>query len=1025
MRREPLKGRDDERAQLVAALDTAQAGHGAVAMISGPAGIGKSALTESLAGVAEARKLALVRGRAWEFAEAPPYFPVGPALRSLGVELHPDTNPFTLWERVLAAMATATAACPLVWLLEDLHAADLLTLDLLVFLAQPVRSMPVLIVATSRAADPRIDERAAQRLSRLSREGIDIRLGPLSADDVAAIAEELQGRKLPSGERARLVERAEGNPLFVVEMAQAARGNAAVRFDAKVPPTIQKLVQDRVSRLPEGARRALAAGAVVGREFGAGIVGHMLGVLPARAVDDLAPALHAGLVAESRPGTFVFGHVLERDAIEDGLSALERARLHAAAEAALALAGDSPSVLLERARHALSGGSPQNETRTLALVDGVLVELEARGAFDRALSLYARIDEARRSGLVLSAPTPEERLRRAAVAHRAGHHVECRRECDKVVATARKTSDGRLLARAALTAFAELRPGIVDPEAVSLLEEAGAALGPGDEKLACRVEARLSAALQPARDPYAVADRARAALAKARTLGDEGLLAEVLVTAGAALIDYTPVEERRELARELRDYAERRGDGEKLLRARARLAMDALEMGDFADYSAEVDAMLELSLELGQARFRWLPLLFASMRACMHGRFAESERYLVEVDQLAVLTDDPALPTSLAAHRGLRAKDTEPLESVPQGAASIAHSLQGVPEAPIIAAVLRAGLFTRAGDRARTAAELGLIEAGLSYLLVDATFCYLAVEPAAFAGTARLRRTLLERLEGLSQREVPSGHVPVTYEGSAVRMLALLDAALGNDERAELRFREALARARLHDLKPWIARIACELGALLEKQGNPEGRTLQREGEILAKELGIFSLMPLVDSKREPTTAPELGLARDGDVWRVRGGDREVRVRDMRGMRLLARLVENRGQEIHVLVLASEEGAAAGESDAGERIDEAALRAYRARLAELGEDLEQAERDADRGRVERLRTEQAALEEEIRGAVGLGGKVRKTGSATERARVNIQRRLKDALSKIADADAALGARFFAAVRTGTYCSFQP
>jgi hypothetical protein len=923
MRREPLAGRDREQALIVTAFDAALSGSGSVVMISGPAGIGKSALAEALAEQVEARKLAVVRGRAWEFADAPPYFPIVPALRSLGVDVQADTNPFALWERVLGAMASTAASRPLVWLLEDLHAADLLTLDLLVFLAQPVRSLPVLIVVTTRHADARIDERVAQRLGRLSREGVDLRLGPLSPEHVATIAERWHGRPLPSAEKARLVERAEGNPLFVVEMAQAPR------FDASVPPTIRQLVLDRVSRLPEAARRALGAGAVVGREFGAGIVAQMLGVMPARIVDDLAPALHAGLVAESRPGGFVFGHVLERDAIEDGLSATERARLHAAAASALALAGDSPSILLERARHALSGGTPEDEARTLALVDGVLVELEERGALDRALSLHARLDEARRAGLVLRAASPEERLRRAALAHRAGHYAECRSACDDVIAAARKSGDARLLARAALTAFGELRPGIVDPEAVSALEEAGAALGKGDEKLSCRVEARLTAALQPAKDPYAVTRRAQAAIARARATGDEALVAEVLVTAGSALVDYIPPVERRELARELRDYAERRGDLEKLLRARARLAMDSLEIGDFVDFSTEVDAMLELSLELGHPRHRWLPLLFASMRACMHGRFSESERYLVEVDQLAVLTDDPALPMSLAAHRGVRAKDTDDLKSLAGVESDIAQALQGVPEAGTIAAVLRAGLFARARDRARTEAELTRIERALPFLLADETFICLGAEPAALAGSPALQRILRERIEAISHPEITSGHVPVTYEGPRVRLLALLDAALGDTARAEAHFRDALARAKRYGLRPWVARIDAELGSLLAKRGaKDEAHALLAESAALAAELGMPSLLRDVapPSVRPPVEA-ELGLARDGDVWRVMGGGRDVRVRDMRGMRLLARLVEHPGQEIHVLVLASDEGTSVTESDAGARIDESALRA--------------------------------------------------------------------------------------------------
>ncbi|HEX4335487.1 MAG TPA: AAA family ATPase [Polyangiaceae bacterium] len=1024
MRREPLQGREREQTLLVEALESAASGRGTVATLSGPAGIGKSALAEFVADEAQGRKLEVVRGRAWEFADAPPYFPVGPALRALGVEAN-DANAFALWEKVLGALAHAPE--PQMWLLEDLHAADLLTLDLLVFLSQPVRSLPVLIVVTTRDADPRIDERAAQRLLRLAREGVDLRLGPLSPDDVAAVAERLNGRPLGARERAHVVARAEGNPLFVREMALASRSSAA-DLDGAVPPTIRKLVEERVSRLPQPTRRALAAGAILGREFAAGTVARMLGILPARAVDDLAPALHAGLVLEPRPGVFVFGHVLERDAVEDGLPAGERATLHAAAEAAIATTGSSPSVLVERARHALLGGSGENEARTLSLVKSVLAELEEKGAYDRALSLHARLEEARRSGFVASAASPEDILGRALLAHRAGHHAACRADCDEVVAIARRTGDGRLLARAALTAFAELRPGVVDPSTVALLEEARAALPPDDVSLVCRVEARLASALQPAKEPLAVAARARAAIATARATGDEALIGEVLVTGGSALIDYSPVEERRALARELAERATRSGDRDKLLRARSRLAVDDVETGDFAAFDAGVDAMLELSLEAGHPRHRFRPLLFASMRACMHGRFAESERLLVEVDQLAVLTDDPALPLSLGAHRGLRARDTEDVATLGAVAANIVHVLVGIPEAATIGAVLRAALYSRAGDRARTAHELVHVERSLDFVLGDGTIAYLSVEPVALAGSDPLRAAFRERILPFERCEVATGHVPVTYEGSVLRLLAILDAALGDVKRAEERFREALERARRGSLAPFVARIASELASLLERRGaNDESRALFAESDALAAELG----MPLL--VRTPRGAPssraehtELSLARRGDVFHVRGGEHDVTVRDSRGMRLLARLVEQRGRDLHVLVLASDEGAAGAlaDSDAGERIDASALRAYKTRLDELRAELDDAQALGDAGRAGRLRAERTAIEDEVRASTGLGERRRKAGSVTERARVNVQRRLKDAVSKIAEADAALGRRFAAAVRTGTYCSFS-
>jgi predicted ATPase len=82
---------------------------------------------------------------------------------------------------------------PEVWILEDLHAADLGTLDLLTFLAQPLRAMRALVVATVRPDDPRVTDRMGQRLARMARDGVDVRLEPLSDRDVAALTGETVG----------------------------------------------------------------------------------------------------------------------------------------------------------------------------------------------------------------------------------------------------------------------------------------------------------------------------------------------------------------------------------------------------------------------------------------------------------------------------------------------------------------------------------------------------------------------------------------------------------------------------------------------------------------------------------------------------------------------------------------------------------------------------------------------------------------------------------------------------------------
>jgi hypothetical protein len=172
-----------------------------------------------------------------------------------------------------------------------------------------------------------------------------------------------------------------------------------------------------------------------------------------------------------------------------------------------------------------------------------------------------------------------------------------------------------------------------------------------------------------------------------------------------------------------------------------------------------------------------------------------------------------------------------------------------------------------------------------------------------------------------------------------------------------------------------------------------------------------------------------LELEPEGEVWVVRYAGRELRFPDLRGLRMLARLVAEPGRAFHALELAHPDGlpgdAVIDAGDAGEVIDAEARRAYRRRAADLRETLEEAEAWNDPGRAAAANEELAALERELARAVGLGGRLRTEGAAAERARVNVRRRLKDALDRIAAQDADLGRHLAWAVRTGMTCVYEP
>ncbi len=1032
-----LHGREAPLAALRDGLESALGGRGQLALVSGEAGIGKTAIARAIAREAEARGALVTWGHAWEFADAPPYFPVWPCLRALGIDTGQDArghqdeaHAFHLWENVVASLARASSSVAAVWVLEDLHAADVGTLDLLTFLARPLRAMRVLVVATMREEDPRLTDRMKQRLTRMARDGLSVPLERLSDRDIAALTAATFGRAVPESAVRRLAELTGGNPLFAVECARAFRVAGAIEGTLRsLPPTVRQVVLDRVALLPESTRHALAAGSVLGREFLAATVARMDGLLPARVIDTLLPALRSGLITEKAPGHFIFSHTLVRDAIDDALGSDERALFHARAESALAALGDMADVLVERARHSLGALPASDAAHTLALAQRATALLEREGAFDRAFELHTRIGDARTSGL-LSPATADEKLHVARIARAAGRSDASRRLCEDVMESARSARDAELLARAALLHGAEVRLGIVDRSQVALLEEARDALGDRAPALGCRVLARLATALVPAPDPTVPMELAREAIRKARETGDEAAILDVLDVAAWGIYD-APLPERTALSQELLERALRARDLPKALMAYEWLAFHHLEAGDFEAFDRDAESMLALSDEIGHPRYRWRALLIASGRATVLGHFAESDRYVTEVAELRTLTDDPTLPFAFAMHELMRTRTQRRDGEVIAAMARVGQATEGISQATVMGAVVRASCAARMRDVERTRAELAVVGSRGWLFAVDPMPTAMLAEAFALAGNDDDRRRGREVLSASPIRELCGRHFSFMYEGTVLRVLGLLDAALGDHARAEQELREAHALAVERRQRPWVAQTAYDLGKVLLASGKEEeALRWTAEAARIARDLGMTGLEK--DASTDATAAPSASppalavrFVKNDLGWTLARGGSVLTVKDSRGMQLLARLVERPDEEIHVLALASgDETTSVPESSAGEVIDEKARRAYRERLAELQEAIAEAEGRANAARAAKLEREKDAILAELARAVGLGGRARQAGSATERARVNVQRRLRDAIARIAEVDADVGRFFDRSVRTGTFCCFR-
>src|SRR6202049_3618654 len=191
---------------------------------------------------------------------------------------------------------------------------------------------------------------------------------------------------------------------------------------------------------------------------------------------------------------------------------------------------------------------------------------------------------------------------------------------------------------------------------------------------------------------------------------------------------------------------------------------------------------------------------------------------------------------------------------------------------------------------------------------------------------------------------------------------------------------------------------------------------------------------------------------KEGEYWTVRYGGGDFRLKDTKGLGYLAHLLRHPTVEFHVLDLVggiagereedetshSVHGLPRGEEelekagihitslgDAGEMLDEQAKVAYRRRLSELREELEEAKERGNVERAEQAEQEIDALTRELSRAVGLGGRNRRAISASERARQTISKTIKSVLDRIAQSDATLGEIFSRGIKTGTFCSYQP
>jgi tetratricopeptide (TPR) repeat protein len=448
-----------------------------------------------------------------------------------------------------------------------------------------------------------------------------------------------------------------------------------------------------------------------------------------------------------------------------------------------------------------------------------------------------------------------------------------------------------------------------------------------------------------------------------------------------------------------------------LIRAAPSYAATLLERGARGEAEAVLASMVELDAALAYPQSRWrLPMLRAGF-GLFDGRLDEAER--LGNDALAMEEQTRSVAWSeWAIQRIAIAIARQDPASISPYTTRVVSILERGP----FAGAMRAWVLAATGRRDEAVAVLRQTAArmqGIPTLLLCADACALLddVESASL-----IYEQLPKRSTGM---EFFWGAARAYALGPVSRALGDLARILGRAEEARRHYQQAVSLCRQIGAKPFLELSLAGLARL-------EGASSTREGPNVGAQTASAPAMlsdtarPAPAGRRAPR---DISLTREGDVWAVNGSSAPpFRLKHSKGCAYLSELLAHPGQELHVLVLV---GLDHGAGDAGPVLDARAKAAYKKRLDGLEEELAEAEGFGDEGRANRAREEIEILANQLAAAVGLGGRDRKAASDTERARINVQRRLKDTIDSIGQCDAELGRYLGAAVKTGTYCSFTP
>ena len=604
--------------------------------VYGEPGVGKSRLVEEF--TAGTERATVLEGRALPYGESVTYWPLASMIKAsagirdddpaadafeklrvscesdavadllaaalgvLGAAEESHSGRELQWAALRWAEQLAEAA-PLVLVFEDVHWAEEPLLDVIQRLAHSLVSAPVLILCVARPE--LLDLRPSWGGGNPRASAID--LGALAPEESEELADALLARSaVPPAQRAMLLDRAEGNPLFLEEIARMladAEGADAVR--ERIPGTVQALIAARIDRLEPDEKRLLQRAALVGRVFWRGALdrlsdGEVGGLLDTLLDCDFVVPEERSTISGDR--AFRFKHVLIRDVAYSGMTKADRAGGHR--DFAAWVAERAPDELaeirayhLERAARLLGEleGAPPAE---LAHEAAAALELAGNRALNRESFVSAR-------RLLLRASELEPTLWRRYLAARAAWLVSdplAAGELQELVRSARQQGNRRVEGRGLIGLALVALYGDNDvPRASELAEEALSVIEPDDERSRYEAQSMLST-IDWWRGRLGESGRRLEEMGEiARRLGRNDLEAYALACLGSVHSERGDVESASELAAAAMAAAERCGTLEARARALATHGQVETRHGNLQKAQAAFDEARALYEQIGSA----------------------------------------------------------------------------------------------------------------------------------------------------------------------------------------------------------------------------------------------------------------------------------------------------------------------------------------------------------------------------------------------------------------------------------------